>query len=977
MCVVFVLPATLKSPGGMRPYLACTTGLMLAIALTGAAWGDDPAASFFRGINLNGPGVVVDGHAWEGKDSPHFKCDDMAFENQEVALVPPTDGERARMIRSSRWGGGRNHVQLVDLPAETYSVFLYVWEDNDPETFDIVLNGRTVAVRYNSGATGHWDKLGPWIVDCVDGTLTLTSQGGAANFSGIEIWRGEYDGPDGGKENPDAVAFFEKRIRPLLAEHCYRCHSADAKEVQGELLVDSRLGLRRGGYSGPAIVPGSADQSLLVKAVRYDNPDLQMPPEAKLPPEKIADLEAWIKMGAPDPRRQAVARTQKKSVDLAQGRQFWSLQPVADAAVPKVADASWPSNDVDRFLLAKLEEHGLRPIGDADKRTLIRRASYDLTGLPPTPEEVDSFLADGSPDAFKGVVDRLLDSPRYGERWGRHWLDVVRYADTAGDNSDFPVPQMVLYRNWVIEAFNRDLPYNQFICEQLAGDLMPSTSDDQRRQRAIATGYVAGARRFGSRVDDYPQHLTIEDTIDNLGRAFLGLTLNCARCHDHKFDPISTEDYYGLYGIFHSTRYPWPGIELEQKQRDLVPLVSADEARRASEAHRARQEELDAEVRRLEKLRDGAGDKEEKDKLSKQVDRARDSAVKHGKTLPDVPWAYALAESNKIENVRVQYKGDPSKTGPEVPRRFPLALGGYTLADDDRTSGRLSLAHWIADPKNPLTARVMVNRIWQNHFGQGIVPTANDFGKQGKPPTHPELLDWLARRFVDSGWSIKAMHRLLMLSHTYRLAAIHDPASNVADPANDLLSGFRQRRLDAESIRDTLLFIGGNLDLSPAGAHPFPPSTEWNFTQHNPFKAVYETNHRSVYLMTQRIQRHPYLAIFDGADPSFSTPRRMTTTTPLQALYLLNNELVHEQAQRVANRLLDERADDAARIERAYELLLSRPPAEDEAAQASSFLKRARSVLEQSGTPVDRIALLAWQSYVRSLFLLNEFVYVD
>ncbi|HEX7378048.1 MAG TPA: DUF1549 and DUF1553 domain-containing protein, partial [Pirellulales bacterium] len=575
------------------------------------------------------------------------------------------------------------------------------------------------------------------------------------------------------------------------------------------------------------------------------------------------------------------------------------------------------------------------------------------------------------------VVDRLLDSPRYGERWGRHWLDVARYSDTAGDNSDFPIPQMYLYRDWVIDAFNRDLPYDQFIREQLAGDLLPSANDDERRQRIVATGYLAGARRFGSRVDDYPQHLTIEDTIDNLGRAFLGLTINCARCHDHKFDPISTEDYYGLYGIFHSTRYPWPGIELEQKQRDLVPLAAADDVKRATEAHKTRQQELDAEVRRLEKLRDAAANGEEKDNLNKEVQKARNAAAKHGKTLPDVPWVYAMAESNKIENVRVQYKGDPNKTGPEVARHFPLALGGDMLAADDHTSGRLSLARWIADANNPLTARVMVNRIWQYHFGQGIVPTANDFGKQGKPPTHPELLDWLARRLIASGWSIKAMHRLVMLSHTYRLAAIADPALNTADPTNDYLAGFRRLRLDAEAIRDTLLFVGGDLDLSPAGPHPFPPSTDWDFTQHKPFKAVYETKHRSVYLMTQRIQRHPYLAVFDGADPSYSTPRRMATTTPLQALYLLNNELVHEQAARLAARLLNERPATAARVERAYQLLLSRPPTPDEAAQAADFLARAQAALEKSGAPADRLTALAWQSFARSLFLLNEFVYVD
>ncbi|HEX5446511.1 MAG TPA: DUF1549 domain-containing protein, partial [Pirellulales bacterium] len=460
-----------------------TVTIVVTAAWSNAALGEDGTAEFVHGINLNGPPVTIDGHPWEGKDSPHYKCDDMAFENQQVPLVPPTDEQRAAMIRSSRWGGGRNQVRLVDLPPATYSVFLYVWEDNDPETFSIALNGRTVAANYNSGGTGHWNKLGPWIVECTDGSLTLTSQGGAANFSGVEIWRGEYDVAGAAEANPEAVAFFEKRIRPLLIEHCQQCHSAEADEVQGELFVDSRLGLRRGGYSGPAVVPGDPEQSLLIKAVRYNNPDLQMPPDAKLPADKIADLEAWVKMGAPDPRRQAVAAIKKKAVDPEQGRDWWSLQPVADPPPPPSAEPSWVYNDIDRFIAEKLDQHSLKPLGDADKRTLLRRATYDLHGLPPMPDEVTAFIADDSPEAFRRVVERLLDSPRYGQRWGRHWLDVVRYADTAGDNSDFPIPQIYRYRNWVIDAFNRDLPYDQFVREQLAGDLMPSTNDEERRQR--------------------------------------------------------------------------------------------------------------------------------------------------------------------------------------------------------------------------------------------------------------------------------------------------------------------------------------------------------------------------------------------------------------------------------------------------------------------------------------------------------------
>ncbi len=947
----------------------------LAVMATASFCRADENASFYFGLNLNGPPVVIDGHPWEGKESKRYQSTDNAFENQNVSLVPSTDPERAKMIRSSRWGG--NQVAVTDLPAGRYSVFLYVWEDNDSETFTIALNGRTVARDYTSGAAGRWAKLGPWFVDVNDGAVVLTSRGGAANFSGIEIWRGEYDGPGSAEANAEGVAFFEKRIRPLLVQNCYECHSEEARNVEGELLVDSRLGLRRGGYSGPAVVPGDPEQSLLVAAVRYKNPDLQMPPKAKLAAAEIADLETWIKLGAPDPREASAVRPKKKPIDPSQASRHWAFQPIGNPSAPQVADESWPYNDIDRFILAKLSQHNLRPLADADKRTLLRRATFDLTGLPPSPEEVDTFLADRSPEAFSRVVDRLLDSPRYGERWGRYWLDVVRYADTAGDNSDFPIPQLYLYRNWVIDAFNSDLPYDRFICEQLAGDLLPAENEEARRRQTIATGYIANARRFGSRVDDYPQHLTIEDTIDNLGRAYLGLTINCARCHDHKFDPISTEDYYGLYGFFHSTRYPWPGIELEQKQRDLVPLATAEEVKRAVETHRVRHGQLDAEVRRIEKAQNDANDKEDKNRLKQEADIARKAAAQHGKTLPDIPWAYAVADSTKIEDARVQYKGDPAKTGSVVPRRFPSALGGYGLAADETTSGRLSLARWIASSANPLTARVMVNRLWLYHFGQGLAPTPNDFGKQGKPPTHPELLDWLAWRFIDSGWSIKAMHRLIMQSHVYQLAAAPDPSAIPGDPANDLLSGFRRRRLEAEAIRDTLLLLGRNLDASQGGPHPFPSSTEWNYTQHIPFKAVYETNRRSVYLMTQRIQRHPYLAIFDGPDTSASTPMRLTSTTPLQSLYLLNDPFVHQQADRIAARLLEDRSDDASRIERAYQLLLARSPTPDDVAAASAMLQAARAKLEQMKTPADQINALAWQSYVRAILLLNEFVYID
>ncbi len=950
-------------------------GLLVALCFALPIRAEEPAPSFYRGLNLNGPPVTIDGHPWEGRESKHYVCHDKAFENQSVPLVPATDAERAKMIRSSRWGG--NRIELTDIPSGTYTLFLYVWEDNDDEMYSIAVNGRPVATNYHSGSAGHWEKLGPWFVSPSDGKIVLTSQGGAANFSGIELWRGRYDGMSAPISDED-LAFFEKRIRPLLAAKCYECHSAEAKELQGELLVDSRATIRRGGAKGPAVVPGDVAKSLLMEAVRYDNADMQMPPDAKLSDAEIADLEHWIKRGAPDPRSTATKHTGKQ-IDIAVARQFWSLRPITAPPVPAVKNADWPRTEIDRFILARLEGESLTPAADADKRTLLRRATYDLVGLPPTPDEVRDFLADASTEAFSRVVDRLLASPRYGERWGRHWLDVVRYADTAGDNSDYPIPQMYLYRDWVINAFNRDLPYDEFVRDQLAGDLRGGATDDERLQRLIATGYLANARRFGSRVDDYPWHLTIEDTIDNVGRAFLGLSLSCARCHDHKFDPITTRDYYGLYGIFGSTRYPWPGLELDKRQRDFVPLVPLSRKTEIEESQAARSNEqsrLDAEIKTLkDSLKKAEGDA--KVAIEKELKEAERRAKEHAQLPPLFDTAYAVAEAQLLADAAVQSKGDPARPGDMVRRHFPAVLGGGELPETSQESGRRELAEWIVSAENPLPARVMANRIWLYHFGRGLVPTPNDFGKQGKPPTHPELLDYLAMQLRAGGWSIKSLHRQIMRSRTYQLSSLRTADALDRDPANNGLASFPRRRLEAESLRDTLLVLGGNLDLSPAGPHPFPPQHNWDFTQHKPFKAVYETRRRSVYLMAQRIQRHPFQAVFDGADPSTSTAVRMISTTPLQALFLLNDAFVHEQSRLVAARVASHASAVEPRVSFAYELVLSRPPTEEEILAAREFLTKAESLLQTEGTAQADVEAEAWRAYVRTLFRLNEFVYLD
>jgi hypothetical protein len=824
----------------------------------------------------------------------------------------------------------------------------------------------------------------------------------------------------------EGVEFFEKKVRPLLTEQCYQCHSAEAKKgIKGGLSLDTRDGLLKGGDTGPAILPGQPDASRLIRAVRWKDDKLQMPPKKALAPEQVAVLEQWVKMGAPDPR--AGAATATAAVPLDEAKKFWSYQPVKDPPIPAVRNPAWPAGPIDYFVLQKLEQKGLTPAPPAEKRTLIRRATFDLTGLPPTPEEVEAFVADETSEAFEKVIDRLLASPAYGERWGRHWLDVVRYADTSGCNSDFPIPSAGKYRDWVVKSFNDDKRYDRFIREQLSGDLLGAKDAAEERQNLIATGYLAIARRFGSRNNE--NHLTVEDTIDNVGKAFLGLSVSCARCHDHKFDPIYSTDYYGLYGIFASTKLSFPGTEIYRHTKDFVPVGTDDEVKSFYDY----QAELAALDDRIEELtveraqvqaRMVAADSAAIDSgftglratgqaLAVPSAGAQPAAVllqvataavqppmpPGGRTLdqvkadqleaknrqqqleyrpPKVEKIYA-ATDGRPSDAKIHRKGDPKILGEDVPRGFLKVLGGATLDSEEAatTSGRLQLATWIADPANPLTARVMVNRVWQYHFGRGIVQTPNDFGTRGKRPTHPELLDWLASRFVASGWSVKAMHKLIMLSRAYRMGAQDNPAYVLADPNNDLLWKFDQRRLSAEEIRDSMLTVSALLDRSPAGEHPFPDEGDWRYTQHRPFVAVYETNHRSIYLMQQRIRKHPFLSIFDGADTNATTATRSPSTTPVQALFMMNDKLAHEAADKLAVRVGLAFNEDPRRIDYAYRLCFARPAAEDEVAVGRQYLQSCREQLNSAGIPWDQQGRAALASYMRVLMSSNEFLYVD
>jgi hypothetical protein len=767
--------------------------------------------------------------------------------------------------------------------------------------------------------------------------------------------------------------FFELKVRPVLAGVCFRCHGGE--KTSGGLRVDTRAALLKGGDSGPAIVAGDPDHSLLVRAVRHrEGETLRMPPGKKLPSTVAADLETWVRRGAPWPATAGTARP------FAAGR-HWAFQPVRKTQPP--ADPSgWAAGPVDCFIAAGLRAHGLRPAPEADRRTLLRRVTFDLTGLPPTPGESAAFLADESPGAYEQVVERLLASPAYGERWGRHWLDVARYADTAGDNADYPVPEAALYRDWVIDAFNADLPYDAFVREQLAGDLLAARGP--RRDyagRVVATTFLGLSRRYLTAPYEH-WHLTLEDAIETTGRAFLGLTLRCARCHDHKYDPVTREDYYALYGIFASTQFPYAGSEefasMHRPREHFVPLVPPAEAAPHLEARRRRLDEVRAEIARQAKAEGAKGAKGPPNPSPLLVQRRAELATLERTNLPpELPGAYAVSEG-KPTDVPVQLTGDPARPGPVVHRGVPKFLQGKeAVRIPASSSGRLELARWIASPDNPLTARVMANRVWQHHFGRGLVTTPSNFGLRGQPPSHPELLDWLAATFVEEGWCVKALHRHVVLSRTYRLASTPDPEAAARDPGNVWYGRADRRRMEAECVRDAMLAAAGRLDRRRPGPQPFPPLSSWGWTQHNPFKAVYPSAHRSIYLMTQRLQRHPFLALFDGPDANVTTDVRGSSTVPLQALYLMNDPFVREQAEGLARRVTAADSDPAGRFARACELTWGRPPTPAESGGALEYLRHYAQELARTGTSPGDIEREVWTSLARVLLCSNEFIYLD
>ena len=784
------------------------------------------------------------------------------------------------------------------------------------------------------------------------------------------------------------LAFFEGKVRPLLAKHCYECHATDSKKVKGGLLLDSKEGWMAGGDSGDVIEPGKPNASLVMESVRYANKDLQMPPKYQLSADEIAVLERWIAIGAPDPRT-GKKIVKASGIDWEKGRKHWSFQPVTKPTVPKVKDAGWVRDDVDRFILSKIEAAGLKPAPDADRYSLIRRLTLDLTGLPPTVEEVNAFVDDKASDdqALAKVVDRLLASPGFGERWGRHWLDVARYADSVGRTRNVPFPFAWRYRNYVIDAFNADKPYNEFLAEQVAGDLMEAKNPQDREQKVIATGLLAlGTMDLNERNAEQFQLDRIDDQMDTLGRATMGLTMGCARCHDHKFDPIAQTDYYAMAGIFASTttlsgQKNRQGGNKEYTQLGLLarlePPLSAtpatpatpDDLLAAVEAKAPDTAEIARLKERIQQLQD-AGKNKDLDKarrveIKKQlqqtigqlvalggVDPAANTAQgdkkKKGgneeKIDPNAPLAMAAAEG-KVENLALRVRGEPDMKGDIVPRAFPVILTQKsTPALSASGSGRRELAQWLTSRDHPLTARVMANRVWAHLLGRGLVETVDNFGASGAAPTHPELLDHLATRFMDGGWSVKSLIRSIVLGRTYRLSGTHIAANARADEDNQLHWRANLRRLESEAIRDSLLVAGGMLkNERPAGA-PFDYTAGSDLSKGkdngNGKRDPIAQPMRTVYLPVFRSRLPGMFTVFDFAEPDQVNGHRDVTTVAPQALFLLNNPFVVNVARRAAERVIAQNLpDDKARVRQAYAYALCRYPTEAESQRALEFLR--------------------------------------
>ena len=826
------------------------------------------------------------------------------------------------------------------------------------------------------------------------------------------------------------IAFFEKRIRPVLVESCYECHSTkEGSKLKGGLALDSREGLLQGGETGPAIVPGSPEDSLLIEAIRHDG--LEMPPEKKLPASVIADFVTWVKMGAPDPREGGKVPTPKKEIDIEAGRQFWAFQSPKAVEPTSVKDKQWSKTNVDQFVLAGLEKNKLKPVADADRRTWIRRLTLDLVGLIPTPAEVDAFVNDKSPQAAEAVVDRLLASPQFGERWGRHWLDVARFAESNGNTDNVSYPHAWRYRDYVISAFNADKPFDQFIREQLAGDLLPSENAKQRDELLVATGFLAlGSKPRAQNNPDFQMDVVAEQ-IEVATTGFMALTVACARCHDHKFDPIPTREYYAMAGLFTSTDtlYSAGGGQGNGRQKntgfhELNGEPNMAEVRQKHTTALAKlledRQKVTAELKRLGAVaKDKPADKnkqkpkkaaknqppvkpedmppvevkvpknaspEETDKIKQLGEDLRHCMDEIKELQANAPPAGELAmgvrDLKKPNDCQICIRGDSKNRGASVPRGVvSVATMGELPKVDPNQSGRLELANWIASPNNPLTARVAANRVWQHLFGRGLVASVDNFGELGERASHPELLDQLALQFVRDGWSIKKLVRSLVLTRTYGLASTHVAKSYEADPDNIHLWRHSPHRMDSDQIRDAILAVSGQLELEPMSTSIVAKSAEEVVQQGRLNPATFSDasiRHRSIYLPIVRNAMPEALELFDAPDPSLVIGVRDVTTVPSQSLFLMNSQFLVQQSRHFSERLLAVGdLGDSARVAMAFRIALNREPSAKESAESTDFVKRSESVIESAEKNKEQIRVRAWAAFCQALLASAEFRYVE
>jgi len=798
--------------------------------------------------------------------------------------------------------------------------------------------------------------------------------------------------PTAAGKDPKGIAFFEKRIRPLLAEHCYECHSESGK-IKGGLSLDTEAGWMDGGDSGEVIVLEKPSESLLLKAISHKDSDLQMPPKYKLSEAEIEALTRWVKMGAPDPRDGTPKKAPKTEISIEEGRKFWAFQPPTKSKPPAPSDQKWKADPIDQFVYAALTEKGLKPVAEADRRTLIRRASFDLIGLPPTPKEIDAFVKDPAPQqqAFAKVVDRLLASPHFGERWGRHWMDLARYAESMGRTRNWPFPFAWRYRDYVIDAFNSDMRYNRFLAEQLAGDLLPAKDDAQKDRQLIATGFLTlGSMDLNERDAKVYKADQIDEQIDVTARSILGLTVACARCHDHKFDPIPTADYYALAGIFGSTEVrnglknkggggggylnanSFAKLHQSGQTSATKPAAQPDNDRRLAKLRKEAQT-IQAQIKKLSGNKKAKKSKELKDlrnaqkKLTDQIARLNKNKKGGGNAKLSDDLVMAATEANKPINWRINIKGDPKNLGAEIERGVPKVLipeQGHGLTFPPNASGRLELAKWITTTEHPLTSRVMVNRIWHHLFGQGIVRTVDNFGETGERPSNRALLDHLALRFAeDNAWSVKRTIRDIMLTRTYQLGSDFDQKNFLADPENRLHWRANVRRLEAEAIRDSLLAISGNLDRSPMSTSPVHRMKGAEIGRNAAVPNGTNFAKRSIYMPIIRNYVPPVLETFDFAEPSAVIGRRDVTTVSTQALYMMNNPFVLKQAKAAADRIQNHSADPFARVQAIYLTALGRRATKEEVDRAVAYVN----------TEGDK----GWPALFQAVFASSEFRYLQ